>query len=304
MADEAKKRVVISGGSGLLGGAIARAVGASGYEVARLVRGTPGANEVKWDPLAGELDAAAVAGAHAFIHLSGESVGAGRWNEKKKQLILESRTKSTALLANAIAKMTPKPAAFLVASAIGYYGSDRGDEELSESSSSGSDFLAGVCRAWEDASLPAKKAGVRTVNLRFGVVLAKDGSALAKMLPVFRLGLGARVGSGKQVMSSIGLEDAARAVLFALETPALEGPVNVVAPRPVTNAEFTEKLAKALGKGTALPVPAFVLRAAYGEMAKETVLASQRVVPSKLVEAGFEFLHGGLLGALRAELER
>ena len=299
------RRVILSGGSGFLGRAIAQNLSESpgGYEVVRLVRGAPASdNEIAWDPLAGRLDGARVAGAHAFIHLSGENIGGSRWSDRTKRAILESRTTSTTLIATTIAAMTPKPAVFLCASAIGYYGADRGDEELTESSSLGTGFLASVCEAWEAATLPAREAGVRTASLRFGPILGKGGGPLPKMLPVFRMGLGARIGSGTAVMSWVGLEDAARAVRFVLEQGSIEGPVNVVAPRPVTNAELTEKLAKALGKGTGIPVPAFILRAAYGEMAKETILASQRVVPQKLVDHGFEFAHGGLLGALRHEL--
>ena len=298
-----KKRVVVSGASGFLGKAIVTQLREAGYDVLRLVRGAAvGEGESSWDAVSGTIDEAALQGAHAFINLSGESIGGSRWSEKTKREILESRTRSTGLLAATIASMNPKPACFLCASAIGFYGPDRGEEELSETSPQGRGFLAEVCRAWEDATLPAKNAGVRTANLRFGVILGKDGGALAKMLPVFRLGLGARIGNGRQIMSWIGLHDAARAVLYVLENEGVDGPVNVVAPRPVTNSEFTDRLAKALGKGTGVPVPAFVLKTALGEMAKETILSSQRAVPQKLTDAGFEFSHSGLLGALKNEL--
>lgn len=295
-----KKHIVMSGASGPLGEAIAAAATASGYRVVKLVRREPtGANEIQWDPKASTMDGAALEGAAGVVHLSGEGVAEGRWSEEKKQRIIESRVLSTSLIARTIAGLDRKPGVFLAASAIGFYGANRGDEELSESASNGSDFLADVCAQWERAS---QGAGVRTVNLRFGVVLTREGGALGKVLPIFKMNLGGRIGSGKQVMSWISGKDAARAVIHALETPALDGPVNVVAPRPVTNQEFTDKLAKALGKITALPVPAFVIKAAYGQMGAETVLASQRVVPQKLVDSGFEFTNDGLLGALRDEL--
>lgn len=294
------KHIVMSGASGPLGEAIAATATAGGYRVVKLVRRAPAsANEIQWDPKASTMDGAALEGAAGVVHLSGESVAEGRWSDEKKQRIIESRVLSTSLLARTIAGLARKPGAFLSASAIGYYGANRGDDELPESATNGTDFLADVCAQWERAS---QGAGVRTVNLRFGVVLTKEGGALGKLLPIFRMNLGGRVGNGKQVMSWISGKDAARAVLHALETPSLSGPVNVVAPRPVTNQEFTDKLAKALGKITALPVPAFVIKAAYGQMGAETVLASQRVVPQKLVDSGFEFTHDGLLGALRDEL--
>lgn len=295
-----ERRVVLSGASGPLGGAIAGALGAAGYRVVKLVRRAPeGASEIQWDPSAKTMDGAPLEGAAGVIHLSGESVAEGRWSDEKKQRIVDSRVLSTSLLARTIAGLERKPGAFLAASAIGYYGSERGDEELSEASSNGDDFLSDVCARWERA---ADGAGIRTANLRFGVVLTKEGGALGKLLPIFRMNLGGRVGNGKQVMSWISGRDAARAVVHVLETPSLSGPVNIVAPRPVTNQEFTEKLARALGKITALPVPAFVIKAAYGQMGTETVLASQRVVPQKLLDSGFEFTHDGLLGALREEL--
>ncbi|MFO0617833.1 MAG: TIGR01777 family oxidoreductase [Polyangiaceae bacterium] len=291
----------MSGASGPLGEAIADALRAKGYRITTLVRRDPKhADEIRWDPSAPQMDGAPLEGAAGIIHLSGENVAEGRWSDEKKRRIIDSRVQSTSLLAKTIAGLSAKPGAFLSASAIGYYGSARGDDELTESSSNGDDFLADVCARWERAS---EGAGVRTVNLRFGLVLTRNGGALGKLLPLFKRGLGGRVGSGKQVMSWISGKDAAAAVVHALETPTLSGPVNVVAPRPVTNQEFTEKLAKALGKGTALPVPAFVLKVAYGQMGVETVLASQRVVPQKLLDSGFEFTHDRLLAALRDELE-
>lgn len=291
---------VMSGASGPLGEAIGTALREKGLRVVKLVRREPsGPDEVRWDPTASTMDGAVLEGVRGVIHLSGEGVAEGRWSDEKKRKIVDSRVLSTSLLARTIAGLMKKPGAFLSASAIGYYGANRGDEELTEESSNGSDFLADVCAKWEAAS---RGAGVRTVNLRFGVVLTKEGGALGKLLPIFKMNLGGRVGSGKQVMSWISGKDAARAVVHALETPSLEGPVNVVAPSPVTNQEFTDKLAKALDKITALPVPAFVLKVAYGQMGTETVLASQRVVPQKLVDSGFEFEHDRLLAALRDEI--
>lgn len=291
--------VVMSGASGPLGEAIAQAARDKGLRVVKLVRREPGPDEVRWDPTAPSMDGSALEGARGVIHLSGEGVAEGRWSDEKKRRIIDSRVLSTSLLARTIAGLADKPRAFLSASAIGYYGAARGDEELTEESSNGTDFLSDVCAKWEEAS---RGAGVRTVNLRFGVVLTKKGGALGKLLPIFKMNLGGRVGSGKQVMSWISGKDAARAVIHALETQSLEGPVNVVAPSPVTNQEFTDKLAKALDKITALPVPAFVIKAAYGQMGAETVLASQRVLPQKLMDTGFEFEHARLLAALRDEI--
>jgi uncharacterized protein (TIGR01777 family) len=236
----------------------------------------------------------------AAIHLSGANVAAHRWTAAYKREIWRSRVESTRTLATALATLNDPPQALLVASATGFYG-DRGDEFLDENYGPGSGFLADTCREWEAAAQPAVNAGIRVVHLRFGVVLGAGG-ALAKMLPVFRLGLGGRLGSGRQWMSWISLDDVVAAILFALDTPALSGPLNLTAPNPVTNAEFTRALGRAVHRPAIFPAPAFALRLALGAMANEALLASARVVPSRLTSAGFQFAHPTINAALAAAL--
>ncbi len=298
------KQVVVSGASGLLGTALTELLSANGHEVIRLVRGKPSvAGEVAWDPSAGKLDAEEVAGADAFVHLSGENVSEGRWSDERRKRIIDSRTQTTELIARTIAKMKKKPSVFVSASAIGFYGS-RGDDLLDETSPTGGDFLADVCRRWEAATAEASDAGVRTVRLRFGVVLSVRGGALAKLLPIFKMGLGGRVGDGRQYMSWVSMPDAIRASSFALTEDGLSGAVNVVAPNPVTNRELASTLGRVLGRPSFLPVPKVAIDVAFGEMGRETVLASQRVTPRKLLDTGFKFEHATLESALRFELGR
>ncbi len=290
--------VAISGASGLVGSAIANALEARGDRVSKLVRREGGAGEIAWHPERGELDPSKLEGVTHIVHLAGENIGAGRWNDERKRRILESRTRSTELLAKTVATLRPAPA-LIVASAIGIYGYDRGDVWLDESSpATGTGFLADVCRAWEAAAEPARAAGVRTAHLRLGVVLSRDGGALAKLLPVFRLGGGGKVGSGKQYMSWVSIDDVARAFLHAIDHEAASGAFNVVSPAPVTNAEFTQALASALHRPAIVPVPAVALRLALGEMAEQTILASQRVRPTRLTDAGFTFSHPEIASAL------
>jgi uncharacterized protein (TIGR01777 family) len=234
----------------------------------------------------------------AIVHLAGAPI-AVKWTLSRKRAILESRVLGTRRLVEAIGRRGPPPRVLLCASAIGYYGS-RGDEVLTEASAPGTDFLAGVVRDWEAAARGAM--GTRTVQLRFGLVMSPRGGALAKMLPVFRAGVGGRLGSGRQWMSWIGLHDLTRLIRFAIESDGLSGPVNAVAPQPVTNAEFTATLGRVLRRPAVLPVPAVVLRAVFGEMASLTMLASQRVTPARLEQAGFQFQFPALEGALRHEL--
>ncbi|HET6232409.1 MAG TPA: TIGR01777 family oxidoreductase [Longimicrobiaceae bacterium] len=295
-------RVAVTGASGLIGGALVRRLAAEGAQVHRLVRGEPkpGSGDVRWDPAAGTIDAAALEGVDAVVHLAGENVGE-RWTEERKQRILRSRVEGTRLLTQALAQLERKPRVMVGASAVGIYG-DRGDELLDEGSTAGSDFLAGVVREWEAAAEPARGAGIRVAHLRFGVVLSASGGALAKMLPPFRLGAGGRMGDGKQWMAWVSLDDAVGAILLALRDGAVRGPVNVVAPNPVTNAQFTEALGRALGRPTLLAVPAFALKALFGEMAEGTVLASQRVIPQRLTELGYTFRHPDISTALQAAL--
>ena len=229
--------------------------------------------------------------------MAGESIAEGRWTDEKKKRIRESRVKGTKLLGDAIANLTQPPKIFICASAIGYYG-NRGDEVLNEASAPGDDFLAKVCVEWEEATSLAAEKGIRVVKARFGVILDKNGGALAKMLPPFRMGLGGRVGSGKQWMSWIALDDVVGALEFVLENSALTGPVNFVAPRPVTNAEFTKALGKALSRPTIFPIPAFGVRLVFGEMADALLLASQRVQPERLTAAGYAFRFSELEKAL------
>jgi hypothetical protein len=254
-----------------------------------------------WNPYAATpvSDPRSLDGTTAAVHLSGASLAGRRWTSAYKQEILESRVKPTRALATLLAGLRPKPAVLVCASAIGIYG-DRGDELLTEASLPGSGFLPQVCLAWEKATQPASDAGIRVVHLRFGVVLSPHGGALAKMLPVFRAGLGSQLGSGRQWISWVALPDAVRAIEFALQTAELSGAVNVVAPNPSTNLEFTRSLGQALHRPTLLRVPAFALRVAFGEMAEATLLESQRVMPARLSASGFGFEYPELETGLRA----
>ena len=295
-------RVAVTGATGLIGTELVRRLRAEGHTVVRLVRSAPapGSGDVRWDPGAGRIDAVGLAGVDAVVHLAGESVGQ-RWSEARKARIRHSRVEGTRLLAQALADLPSRPRVLVSASAVGFYG-DRGDQAVDEASAAGGGFLAGVVREWEAAAAPARRAGIRVAHPRLGVVLSPRGGALARMLPPFRLGAGGRLGSGRQWMSWITLDDAVRALLFALADTRVEGPCNVTAPGPVTNAEFTAQLAQALGRPALVPAPAFALRLAFGEMADEALRAGQRVRPRRLEELGFAFHHPELEGALRAAL--
>jgi uncharacterized protein (TIGR01777 family) len=265
------------------------------------VRSRPaGPGEISWDPGAGRIDAAALEGVDAVVHLAGESIGR-RWSAAVRSRILESRVRGTRLLADTLASLSRPPELLVSASAVGYYG-DRGDEPLDESSPPGDDFLAGVAEAWENAANPAAEAGIRVVHPRFGVVLSPAGGALKRMLPAFRLGAGGRLGSGRQWMSWISIDDAVDALRFVIDTPALAGPIDFTAPEPVTNAEFTRVLGRLLRRPPFLAVPAAALRFLFGEMADRTLLASQRARPARLLGAGFSFRHPTLEDALAALL--
>ena len=297
--------ILVSGSTGLLGSALLPALNATGHQVTRLVRSDAGASGpvVLWDPQAGFLETKGLEGLDAVVHLAGENIAAGRWTAAQKARIRESRVKGTHLLSTALSQMHSPPKVFACASAIGFYG-NRGEEILREESTCGPGFLAEVCRDWEEAASIAARKGIRVVHFRFGVILSPKGGALAKMLLPFRLGLGGVVGSGKQYMSWISLEDAARAALHALNTPTLQGPLNLVAPNPVRNREFTKSLGRALSRPTLFPMPAFAARLAFGEMADDLLLASARVVPAKLESSGFSFLFPELAGALRHLLQK
>jgi uncharacterized protein (TIGR01777 family) len=289
-------RIGVTGSSGLIGGALVSALRAAGHETIGIGRGRD--SDVRWNPETGTIDAAACAGISAFIHLAGASVGE-RWTAARKRAIRDSRVLGTRLIARTAAALAPRPRVLICASAVGIYG-DAGDAICDEATPAGRDFLAEVGTAWEAAADPARDAGIRTVHLRFGVVLSRKGGALPRMLPVFRLGGAGTLGRGTQWMSWIALEDVVRIAQFALERDDLAGAVNAVAPTPVTNAEFTRALARAVRRPALFPVPAIVLKLMFGEMAEGTLLASQRVVPRRLLAAGFEFRHPSLDTALRA----
>ena len=295
-------RVVVSGASGLVGRSLSAALRARGDEVTPLVRRTPVAGEARWDPAAGSIDAGALEGADGVVHLAGAGIGDKRWSAQRRREIVSSRVESTSLLARTLGGLTRPPATMVSASAVGFYG-DRGDEVLTEDSGPGAGFLADVCRAWEDATGPAAHAGVRVVRLRSGVVLSAHGGALARQLPLFRLGIGGRLGSGAQWLSWISLPDEVGIILHALDDPALSGPVNATAPAPVTNRVFTRALGRALHRPAVLSVPGFALSIVLGpDLATEMVLAGQCVVPTRLTATGYSFRHANVDAALAAVL--
>ena len=296
-------RVLIAGSSGLIGTALCRALGAAGHEVVRLVRRKPaGEDTIFWDPEAGVLDVGALARVEAVVHLGGRSIAGARWTAKVKRDLRHSRVQSTRFLAGALAAFPAPPRVFICASAIGIYG-DRGDEELHEESGAGAGFLAELGQEWEGAGAAAVDAGIRVVQARFGIVLSSQGGALAKMLPPFRLGVGGRLGNGKQYFSWVALEDSVAALMFALDKGDLHGPVNITAPAPVNNAELTRALGRVLRRPTVFPLPAFAAKILLGELAEEGLLASQRVVPQRLLDNGFQFAYPEIDGALRRALE-
>jgi hypothetical protein len=291
-------RILVTGSSGFIGSALVEALGARGDEVRRLVRREPSdEGEVHWDPASGCIDAAGLEGIDAAVHLAGENI-VGRWTRRKKARIRDSRILGTGLLSRTLAGLDRPPQVLASASGIGYYGS-RGDEELSEQSAPGGGFLADMCRQWEGVTAPASDAGIRVVHLRFPMVLSRDGGALAAMLMPFRLGLGGVMGNGRQYWSYIALDDALAAVAHALDTPSIRGPLNVAAPNPVTNREFTRALGRVLRRPTLFRVPAFAARLSLGQMADEMLLASARVLPERLTASGFSFGHPTLEPALR-----
>lgn len=294
-------KILISGASGLVGTAVADALRKDGYTVGQFVRpgGTARAGDVRWDPASVTADLAAMEGADAVICLSGASVGEGRWTAERKKVLRSSRVDLTGVLVDSLARLKQKPRVFVAASAVGYYG-NRGDEILTESSAAGNDFISQLARDWETESMRAESAGIRTVIVRFGVILSPKGGALARMLLPFKLGVGGRLGSGKQWMSWVALEDVVQIALAAIADERMRGPVNVTAPAPVQNAEFTRVLARVLHRPAIFPAPAFMLRIALGEMADGLLLASQRVIPEKLRTRGYRFRYETLEDALEA----
>ncbi|MCA8973072.1 MAG: TIGR01777 family oxidoreductase [Planctomycetes bacterium] len=287
-------RIAITGASGLVGTRTATLLRERGDEVVALVRGeTFAQGTARWDPQSGEVDIDALGAVDAIVHLAGASVAAGRWSAARKLAIVDSRIPATERLCATLAAMPSRPRVLVSASAVGYYG-DRGDELLDESGTAGTDFLARVAHDWEMATAAAREAGIRVVNLRIGLVLAENGGALPRMLRPFRFGLGGRLGSGRQWMSWIALDDLAAAIAFTVDQEGLRGPVLGVAPNPVTNREFTAALGAALHRPTLIPAPAFALRLLLGEMADGLLLASQRARPRVLLDAGFEFTHADI----------
>jgi hypothetical protein len=294
-----RMQIAIAGGSGLIGSALTPFLTTGGHQVRKLVRGRPATpDEIAWDPAAGKIDGARLAGCDAVVNLAGEGIASRRWTKAQKERIRSSRVESTALLARTLAGLNPRPRVWVCASAIGFYG-DRGEERLDEASHAGEGFLPDVCRQWEAATAPAADAGIRVVRLRFGVVLSPAGGALAKMLPPFRMGVGGRLGDGRQYMSWIALDDVVGAIHHTLMHDTLAGAVNAVAPHPATNLEFTKTLGRVLHRPTIFPMPAAAARLAFGEMADALLLASARVYPARLLESGYAFRCPQLEAALR-----
>jgi uncharacterized protein (TIGR01777 family) len=296
-------KVLIAGGSGLVGAALTSSLRGDGHTVSRMVR--PGSlaapGDVQWNPLSALVDVAAMEGFDAVVNLSGASIAGGRWTARRKQVLRSSRVDSTRVLVDALTHLKQPPRVFVCASAIGFYG-DRGDEVLTEASGYGNDFLSILCRAWEGEAARAAASGIRTVIMRFGIVLSVDGGALPRMLTPFRFGAGGRLGSGKQWMSWIALEDVVRVLRAAMDDARWNGPVNLVAPEPVRNSEFTRVLASVLNRPTIFPAPALALRLALGEMADALLLSSQRVQPESLARYGYAFRYENLEAALHAVL--
>jgi uncharacterized protein (TIGR01777 family) len=292
--------ILLSGAGGLIGTAVTRHLTSAGHRVTRLVRRAAGENELFWDPLGDRLELTGIDSVDAVVHLAGENLDT-RWTAANRARIRDSRVRGTRLLSTEIARLQPRPEVLISASAVGIYG-NRGDETLTEESPEGDpsrDFLVSVCQEWEAAADPARVAGIRVVHPRFGVVLSGAGGALKKMLSVFRFGLGGKLASGRQWMSWVSRADAVAIIGHALTDHTLAGAVNATAPEPVTNAEFTRRLGEALGRPTPFSVPAAALRLAFGSMAESTILASTRVVPSRLQRIGYRFVDPELPGALR-----
>ena len=296
-------RVIVTGTHGLIGGALVESLVADGHDVTRLVRAHPkGAGEARWDPAAGTIDAAALEGHDAAVHLAGVGIGDHRWTDEHKAAVLDSRLKGTSLLASTLAGLESPPGVLASGSAVGFYG-DRGDEQLTEQSGPGRGFLADVVQQWEAAAAPAADAGIRVVRLRSGVVLSEKGGALEKQLLPFKMGLGGRLGTGRQYLSWITLEDEIAAIRHLLSHDSVDGPVNVTAPNPVTNADFTKALGRALHRPTMIPTPKVALNAMFGEeMVSEMLLAGQRVLPTVLTSIGFSFAQPEIEAALGAIL--
>jgi uncharacterized protein len=298
------QRIAVTGATGLIGSALTDALRADGHTVHAVTRrsSAAGDGDIVWDPDAGTIDAAALEGVDAVVHLAGEPIGDARWSSEVKRRIHDSRERGTRLLAGTLAKLDDPPSVLVSGSAVGYYG-DRGDEVLTEDSTPGDDFMAEVCVAWEAATEPAERAGIRVVHARSGVVLAQGGPLIDKIELPFRLGVGGRVGSGRQYVPWIAIDDHVRALRYLADHQSLSGPVNLTAPDPATNAELTKAIGDVLRRPTLLPIPVAAIRLLYGEMGESLATVSQRVIPRRLQEAGFTFDHT-LTSALRVALRR
>ncbi len=300
-------RIAITGSSGLIGSALMARFEQDGHAITRVVRGAgvraPRHRTVVWNPATGAIDRAGLEAHDAVVHLAGEDIAASRWTQARKQVIRESRIRGTLLLCETLAGLAHKPRVLITASGVGYYGTHEPDESVNETSARGVGFLSDLVRDWEQATTPAKAAGIRVVHSRFGIVLSPRGGALAKMLQVFRMGLGGRVGNGRQAMSWIALDDVPSVLLHIIEHDSLSGPVNVVSPHAVTNAEFTRILGQVLGRPAILPLPAFVARLLFGEMADALLLGGARVIPQQLEDTDYRFVYPRLEQALQHLLD-
>lgn len=295
-------RIAVTGATGLIGSALGRSLKADGHEVVRFVRREPtGPDEARWDPARGYVDPAGLAGCEAVVHLAGAGVGDHRWTAAYKREIRDSRVKGTAAIASAVAAMADPPATLVCGSAVGYYG-DTGDRMVDEDAPAGEGFLPEVCVAWEAAAAPARDAGVRTVFARTGLVVAAEGGAWGKLFPIFKAGIGGRLGNGRQYWSYISMHDEIAVLRHLIDTASLAGPVNLTVPEPLTNREVTAAMGRVLHRPTVFAVPAPVMRVVLGEFAQD-VLGSQRVRPARLLESGFVFRHPGIEESIRAALE-